>query len=165
MDFNVFSTAQGHIRTFSDSNSAFFIACWLERRTRDRKVASSNPGRSGGRFFFFLTPELTLCAGSYSVSVPPLVLPQWHVKDPSHSAKSAGGRLRLNMYTPLAQRSRSRLTVPLSRHSVGWEPIRKRAHTQLVREHLATVVSQLAEPLWTDPSIKSGISVRELIST
>ena len=26
------------------------IACWLERRTRDRKVASSNPGRSGGRF-------------------------------------------------------------------------------------------------------------------
>ena len=29
------------------------------------------------------------------------------------------------------------------------------------RPHL----SQLAEPLWTDPGIKSGISVRELIST
>ena len=29
------------------------IACWLERRTRDRKVASSNPGRSGDRFFFY----------------------------------------------------------------------------------------------------------------
>ena len=28
------------------------IACWLERRTRDRKVASSNLGRSGGRIFF-----------------------------------------------------------------------------------------------------------------
>ena len=25
--------------------------------------------------------------------------------------------------------------------------------------------SQLAEPLWTDPSLKSGIGVRELIST
>ena len=25
--------------------------------------------------------------------------------------------------------------------------------------------SQLAEPLWTDPGIKSGISLRELIST
>ena len=25
--------------------------------------------------------------------------------------------------------------------------------------------SQLAEPLWTDPSLKSGISLRELIST
>ena len=28
------------------------IACLLERRTRDRKVASSNPGRDGGRIFF-----------------------------------------------------------------------------------------------------------------
>ena len=25
----------------------------------------------------------------------------WHVKDPSHSTKSAGGRLHLNMHTPL----------------------------------------------------------------
>ena len=47
------------------------------------------------------------------------VLPQWHVKDPSHSAKSAGGRLHLNMHTHLTQRSRSGLTMPLSRHSVG----------------------------------------------
>ena len=28
------------------------IAQWLERRTRDRKVAGSNPCRSGGRIFF-----------------------------------------------------------------------------------------------------------------
>ena len=28
------------------------IACWLDRRTRDRKIASSNPGRSGVRIFF-----------------------------------------------------------------------------------------------------------------
>ena len=28
------------------------VACWLERRTRDRKVTSSNPGRSSGRIFF-----------------------------------------------------------------------------------------------------------------
>ena len=28
------------------------VACWLERRTRDRKVANSCPGRSGGRIFF-----------------------------------------------------------------------------------------------------------------
>ena len=47
------------------------------------------------------------------------------------------------------------------------EPIRKRVHTQLVREHSATVVStsQLVEPLWTDPGLKSGISVRDLISS
>ena len=28
------------------------VARWLERRTRDRKVVSLNPGRSGGRIFF-----------------------------------------------------------------------------------------------------------------
>ena len=39
------------------------------------------------------------------------------------------------------------------------EPIRKRAHTQFVRD------TQLAEQLWIDPGVKSGISVRELIST
>ena len=42
------------------------ISCLYERRTRDRKVASSNPGRSNGRIF---SPELTLCADSYLVSV------------------------------------------------------------------------------------------------
>ena len=28
------------------------IACWLEHQTRNRKVTSSNPGRSGGKTFF-----------------------------------------------------------------------------------------------------------------
>ena len=46
------------------------------------------------------------------------VVPQWYVKDPDHSVKSAGGRLHLNTHTPLTQRSRSGLTMPLSRHSV-----------------------------------------------
>ena len=40
----------------------------VELRTRDRKVSSSNPGRSGGRIS---SPELTLCADSHSVSAPP----------------------------------------------------------------------------------------------
>ena len=91
------------------------------------------------------------------------MLPQWHVKDPGHSAKSAGGRLHLNTHTPLAQRSLSGLTMPLSKHSVGTYP--ETAHTQLVTETFGSQSSQLAEPLWTDPSLKSGISVRELIST
>ena len=45
------------------------------------------------------------------------------------------------------------------------EPIRKRLHTQLVREHNRPQSFQLAELLWTDPGLKNGISVRELIST
>ena len=42
----------------------------VERRTRDRKVASSSPGRSGRKVS---SPELTFCADSYSVSIPPCV--------------------------------------------------------------------------------------------
>ena len=65
----------------------------------------------------FSSPDLTLCDDFYSVSIPPHVT-MWHVKDPSHSAKNADGRLHLNTHTPLPQQSRSGLTV-LSRHSVG----------------------------------------------
>ena len=84
-----------------------------------------------------------MCADSCSVSVPPPVLPKWHVEDLGHSAKSAGGKLCLNTHTPLTQRSRSGLTTPLCRHSVGTDP--------------------LAEPLWTDPDLESGINEREII--
>ena len=85
------------------------IACWLERQTHDRKVASSNPSRSGGRIFFSRV--------NFVPSTP--MLPQWHVKDPGHFAKSAGGRLHLNTHAPLTHRSWSGLTMPLSRQSVG----------------------------------------------
>ena len=46
----------------------------------------------------------------------------------------------------------------------GWEPIGKRADTEL-SGHVQLQSPQLVEPLWTDPGIKSGISVRELSST
>ena len=87
----------------------------------------------------FSSPELTLCVDSSSVSVLPPVLPHWHVKDPSHSAQSAGGRLHLNTNIPLTQRSRKRLTMPLCRHRVGTYP--ETVLTQLVVEHSITVVS------------------------
>ena len=92
------------------------IDCWLECWTFDQKFASSNPGRSGERIFF--SRVNFVCWLLFSARSTPL-LPQWHVKDPDHSAKSAGGRLHLNMHTPLTQRSQSRLTMPLSRHRVG----------------------------------------------
>ena len=67
----------------------------------------------------FSSPESTLCADSlFGVHSTPLLL-QWDVKDPGHSAKSACGRLHPNMHTPLTQRSRIELTMPLSRRSVG----------------------------------------------
>ena len=74
------------------------MAQLVERRTRHRKVASSNPGRSGGRIFFCRVGFVSrLLFGVRST----LVLPQLHVKDPGHSANSAGGRLHQNTHTPL----------------------------------------------------------------
>ena len=53
--------------------------------------------------------------------------------------------------------------MPLSRHSLGTNP-----ENELVR-NLSGITQpqlfQLVEPLWTDPGLKSGISVYELIST
>ena len=86
----------------------------VERRTCDRKVASSNPGRSNGGMFSFRVNFL--CWILFSVRSTP-VLPQWHVKDPGHSAKSAGGGLYLKTHTLLTQRIRSGLIMPLSTYS------------------------------------------------
>ena len=95
------------------------IACWLEHWILDRKVVSSNPGRSGGRIFF--SRVNFVCWLLFGVcSIP--VLPQWHIKGPVHSAKSTGGRLHLNTHTPMTQRSQSGLTIPLSRYSLVTYP-------------------------------------------
>ena len=110
----------------------------VERRTRGWKVASSNPGQERRGIFFFSRVNF-LCWLLFGVRCTPL-LPQWHVKKPGQSAKSADGRLHLNEHTPLTERSRDGLTMPLSRHSEG-RAIGKRAHTQLVKENSTTVVS------------------------
>ena len=113
------------------------IACWrYEHRTRDRKVASSNPGRSSGRIFF--SRVNFVCWLLFDVRSTPVLL-QWHVKDPGRSAKSAGGRLHLNTHKPWAQRSRSGLTMPLSRHSVG---------TYLEMRSRATCLGTFAHSHW-----------------
>ena len=101
---------------YQHSSSTAQIACWLECRTHNGKVASSNPGRSGRRIFF--SKVNFVCWLLFGVHYTP-VLPQWHIKDPGHSAKSAGGRLHLNTHTPLTHRSRGGLTMPMSRQSVG----------------------------------------------
>ena len=48
----------------------------------------------------FSSPGSTFCADSYFGIHSTPVLPQQHVEDPVHSAKSAGGRLQLNTHTP-----------------------------------------------------------------
>ena len=68
------------------------------------------------------------------------------MKDPGHSNKSAGGRLYLNLPALYGNLSKKEL----ARNSSG---------------NIRSQSSQLAEPLWTDPGLKCGISVRELIFT
>ena len=89
----------------------------------------------------FPSPGLTLCADLYDVQSTP-VLPQWHIKDPSHSAKSAGGRLHLHINTPLTHQSQSGLTMLLSRQSVGiYEEMSSHAtrHETLCHSHLSSL--------------------------
>ena len=53
--------------------------------------------------------------------------------------------------------------MPLSRHSVG--TYTENELTRNLPGNIQPQLSQLTGPLWTDPGIKSGVSVRELIST
>ena len=69
----------------NNNNNCTWSWCSLlvERRTRDRKAAGSNPGRRGGSFFFLW--EINFCADSFIQCLSHPALPQWHVKDPGHS--------------------------------------------------------------------------------
>ena len=84
------------------------------------------------------------------------MLPQWHVKDPCHSTKSAGGRLHLNTHTLLTQQSQSELTM-LSRFGV--RVYKRNELTHHTSGNTLPQSAQLAGPLWTDPGLKSGIVV------
>ena len=72
-------------------------------------------------FFFFFSRVNFMCWLFFDACSTP-VLPQWHLKVPGHSAKSAGVRIDLNTHTPLNKQSRSGLTMPLSRHNVKTYP-------------------------------------------
>ena len=89
------------------------------------------------------------------------MLPQWHIKDSDHSAKRAGGRLHLNPHTALTKQSRIGLTT-LSKHNVGTD--QGNEVTRNSSGNTRPKSSQLAKPLWTEPGLKSGLGVRELVS-
>ena len=100
----------------------------------------------------FLLRVNFVCWLLFDVHLTSMLL-QWHIKDPGHSAKSASGRLHLNMHTPLIQRSRSGLTTLLCRYSVGTYQEMSSNTT-----HQGTLSHSCFSSL-------SGISVRYLIST
>ena len=110
----------------------------------------------------FSSLESTLCADSYSVSVPPLCYCSGTEKTPVILPKVQMAGTPKHAYT-LTQRSRSGLTMPLSRHSVGTYQENELTHNS--SGNTLPQSSQLAEPLWIDSGLKNGIGVRELIST
>ena len=77
-----------------------------------------------------------------------ILLPQKHVKDPSHSAESTDDRLQLNTRTSLTQWSWTRLTM-LSRHRVGSNQGNKLKCNS--SRSARPQMSRLAQPLWTNP--------------
>ena len=91
------------------------------------------------------------------------MLPQWHVKDPAHSAKSAGGRLHLkHAYTldPTKSEWADYAAVQAEYGNLSGNELTRNSSGNPLSQS-----SQLAEQLWTYPGLKSGISLRELIST
>ena len=131
--------------TFSESQDSLLAKC----QTHDWKVLSSNPSRKGRTFFS--SRVNFVCWLLFGVPFT-FVLQQWHIKDPSHCTKSTGGRLHLDMYTPLTQWGWISLTMPMSRHSVGTYHSGKKAPIQLTG-NTRPQSSSLAEPLWTDPGL------------
>ena len=136
------------------------IASWLERRTRDRKVASSNPGRSGGRIFFLRSQlcVLTLIRFPFHPRVTALAR-----KRPRSFFKKCRWKVT-NKHVYILDPTKSEwadyaAAQVLSGNLSGNELTRNSSGNTRPRS------SQLADPLWTDPSQKSGISVRELTST
>ena len=91
------------------------------------------------------------------------MLPQWHVKDPGHSAKSAGGRLPQNMqhaFDPTKSEWADYAAVQAECGNLSGNELPRN-----LSGNTRSQSSQLTEPLWTDSGIKSGISLHELIST
>ena len=142
-----------------DSSTLTGIACWQTAGLVIKEFRVRPPAGTAGEFS---SPELTFCAGSYSVvSVPHCVTAVTHERSRSFY-KSAGGVLHLKTLTPLTKRSWSGLTM-LSIHSVGTYQGNEVTRNSL--GYRCPQSSQLAEPLWTDPGVKCGISMLELIST
>ena len=82
------------------------------------------------------------------------MIPQWHGKDPSHSAKSAGGRFHLLNAYALNPKSE---WVDYTAVQASCGTLSGNELTLNLSWNIRPQSSQLAEPLWIDPGIKSGI--------
>ena len=81
------------------------------------------------------------------------MLPQWHVKDPRHSAKGAGGWFHLNMHTYTFDPTKSEWAA----YAIVQALCGNLSGSELAYNlsgNTRSQSSQLAEALWTDPGMK-----------
>ena len=109
----------------------------------------------------FSSPELTLCADSYSVSIPPRVTAVARKRSRSFCQKCKWQLTPKHAYTldPTKSEWADYATVQAECGNLSRNEL---IHN--LSETTQPQSSQLAEPLWTDPGLKSGISLHELIS-
>ena len=137
----------------------------VERRTRDREVASSNSGESGGRIFFSRVNFVIILSLEHNACPTPLTVQpnccvtavarkrprpfcqkcRWEIT-PKHAYTLDSSKSEWAVQPECGNLSGNELTLNSSGNARSQSP-------------------QLAEPLWTDSGLKSGISVHELIST
>ena len=110
------SPITGIVHNFCYSHNVGEESLSAKHQTCRQEVVSLSPDSNGRRIVFSGVNFLCWLVFSDHFNI---VLLQWHVKDPGHPAKTAGGRLHLNkcVYIPWTQLW-SGLTI-LSRHSVG----------------------------------------------
>ena len=126
----------------------------VDRRTRDQKVASLNPGRSGGRIFFSrvnfvcpFQPRVTAVARKRLLSFCQKC--RWQFT-PKHAYALDQSKSEWADDAAVQAECGNVSGKELTRNSSG---------------NTRSQSSQLSESLWTDSGLKSGISLRELIST
>ena len=91
------------------------------------------------------------------------MLPQWHVKDPGHSVKSAGGRFthkHAYILDPTKSEWADYAAVQAYCGNLSGNEL-----THNSSGNIRPQSSQLAETLWTNPGLRSEISVHDIIST
>ena len=124
------------------------IACWLERRTRDRKVASSN---------FLLQSQLCVLT---------LIQCPFHPRVTAVARKRSRSCRQKVQVTPKHAFTLDLWKSELADYAAIQAECGNLSRKELTRKSSGNTrsrSSQLAEPLWTDSGLKSGISLCGLI--
>ena len=136
IEFHSADTTEKRVMISLQSAEGAGVVCWQSAGLVMERLRVRIPA---GAVEEFSSPGLTLCAYAYSVSVPPPCYRSGTQKTPVILPKVLVAGYTQTRIHPWPNEVGAGWLC--RRPGIVWEPIRKRAHTQLVREHAATVVS------------------------